>query len=510
MSYPKQLLRLRPTQGLVLSDTPNPEVGPQFYTSGQNVIFRQGFASRVGGSRLAYSATSFSPILHVRNVQLGGNNYWVVAGPDELFALDSGGATDITGAALTAVTNPYEWASALLNGIPIFTNGADLLQYWDGNTANNFAALPDWPATTSCKSVATFKFHIFALDIDGPGGHFESQLKWSDAAEPGTVPSAWTPAADNEAGDVELSDTPGPLLCARTLGGSLLIYKRSAIYQADYVGGNNIFEFRRSLNNLGALTRRAVADLKEGHLVVTDGDIVITDGVNARSIGEARQKRFLFTNLDQDNYQNLFVAHYRSKGETWICFPESGNQFCTKALVYDSAHDAFGIRDLDAVTSADLGIVDDTAPASDWDSDSDAWDDDPSAWNASGFSAALDSFVTASGDELTQHDTDDLVATPAGVGKYDITFDEPERIKFVKRLHVRASQGFVSLLVRVGGRMTPTDTIAWSDEVELLEPEQIVNATCVGRYISFEVRSIGTDVWTVSGVELEAELRGYH
>jgi hypothetical protein len=494
-----------------VSDTPTPEVGPQFYTSGANVLFRNGFATRVGGSRMAYAASAVDPILHVRNVRLGGNNYWVVAGEALTYAIGSGGETNITiSGGLTSVSNPYEWASALLNGVPIFTNGADLLMYWDGNTANDFLALPDWPATTSCKSVATFKYHVFALDIDGPGGHFESQVKWSDAAEPGTVPASWTPAADNEAGDVELSDTPGPALLARTLAGSLLIYKRSAIYQADYVGGTNIFSFRRALNNVGALTRRAVAELNGQHLVVTDGDIVLTDGVNVKSIGEARQKQFLFTNLDQDNYQNLFVAHYRSKGETWICFPESGSQFCTKALVYDSAHDAFGIRDLDEVAAADLGIVDDEAPSPAWDSDADAWDSDAEPWNASGFAAALDSFVTVAGNELTQHDSADAVELVANVGKYDLTFDEPERIKFVKRIHIRASQGFGTLLARVGGRMTPTDAITWSDEIALTEPEQIANVVALGRYISVELRSIGSDVWQVSGIELEAELRGYH
>jgi hypothetical protein len=510
MSYPKKLLRLRPTQGIV-ADTPSAEVGPAFYTTGQNVIFRNGFASRIPGSRAAYDALSTDPILHLVNVRLGGNNSWVAAGPSTTVAVDTVGETDVTiSGGLSATTDPYEWASAVLNGIPILTNGLNLPMYWDGNTANDFVALPDFPATTACKSLATFRYHVFALDIDGPGGHFESQVKWSDAAEPGTVPASWTPAADNEAGDTELSDTPGPVLCAHTLGGVLLIYKRSAVYQCDYVGGNQVFEFRKALANIGALTPRAVVELNGQHLVVTDGDIILTDGVNVRSIGEARQKRFLFNNLDQENYLNLFVAYNRAKGEAWICFPESGSQFCTKALVYDVAHDAFGVRDLDNVTCAALGIVDDETPSQFWDDDSGFWDDDSEVWNASGFSAALDSFVTASDNQITQHDADDAVTLQSLVGKYDLTFDEPERIKFVRRLHVRTVSGSGTLLARVGSRMTPADVISWGDEVTLAEPDQIVNVSIAGRYISVEVRAVASDVWTITAVDIEAEVRGYH
>jgi len=138
------------------------------------------------------------------------------------------------------------------------------------------------------------------------------------------------------------------------------------------------------------------------------------------------------------------------------------------------------------------------------------WDDDASTWNASATTAALDSFVTGADVRMTQHDTADLVAMQSGVGKYDITFDEPERFKFVRRLHVRTVTGSGALLVRVGARDTPASSITWQPEVSLVEPEQIVNVSATGRYISFEIRAIDTTVWTVTAVELEAELRGYH
>src|SRR5690606_9591826 len=126
------------------------------------------------------------------------------------------------------------------------------------------------------------------------------------------------------------------------LRGSLIVYKRSSMYAVDYVGGNEKFAVRTLFTSSGALTRHAVCDLNGEHFVVTDGDIIITDGTNRRSVGQARMKEYLFSQLDQDNYENLFVVYHRAENEVWVCFPESGNTLCTKALVYDVSNDAFG------------------------------------------------------------------------------------------------------------------------------------------------------------------------
>lgn len=512
MSYPKKLLRLRPTKGIV-SDTPAHEVGPDFYTGGQNAIFRNGFAGRIGGHRSAYATAlgTAAPveILHALNVQNGGTNYWLIFEADgTAWAIEGSNATQIDGTLLSAVTDPWEYASALLNGLPIITSGSDDLLYWDGS--GNLQALPDWTATKSCKSVAVFKFHIFAMDIDGPGGTFPNLVEWSDAAEPGTVPDSWTPAADNEAGSVELADGPGPVLCAVPLRDTLIFYKRSTMYGAQYVGRNQKYSFQKLQSASGALTRHAVCDVNGQHLVVTDGDIILTDGTNRQSIGESRMKDFLFNQLDQDNYANLFTVFNRPKNEALIAFPSAGSDRCDLAMVYDVANDSFGVRDLPDIAVAAIGTVNDTTPSDTWDADSEAWDDDSSTWNSSAVSAATESLVFAFEDELEEQDTEDAVTVGASIGRHDLTFGEPERVKFVKRLHVRAKDGFGTLLVRVGARMTPTDSITWSAEVQLDEPDQIVNAFAQGRYISVEARSNSSNVWTVTGIDIEAELRGYH
>lgn len=510
MSYPKQLIRLSPQGGFV-SDTPAPEVGDNFFTGCSNVIFRNGFASRIRGSRNAYATAlgvaAPGQLMHARNVERSGTNYWLLFEDDgSAWSIEGSNAVQIDNSLLAAVTDPWRHCSAVLNGVPIYTNGSDEPVYWIGG---NLATLTDWTATESCKFLAVFKYHIFALDISGPGGTFPSLCKWSAAAEPGTIPNSWTPSASNEAGSVELSDAPGALLCAYPLRDALILYKRNAMYAATYVGGNNVFNFRKVQSSSGALTRRSVCDINGKHFVISDGDILITDGTNRQSVGEGRVKDYFFNQLDQDNYLNTFCSYNRAKDEVLIGFPTAGSEFANTALVYDVARNSFGVRDLPNVVHAPVGYINDTAPSNTWADRTDTWATAVDKWGNASVAAATDRIVLVHTDELVEQDTQDAVSVAASIGKHDMTMGDAARVKFVKRVHIRAKSGYGTLLVRVGGRMQPNDPTTWSAEVSITDPDQVVNCFAQGRYISVEVRSTGSTVWELTGIELEAELRGY-
>src|SRR5690606_277413 len=198
---------------------------------------------------------------------------------------------------------------------------------------------------------------------------------------------------------------------------------------------------------------------------------------------------FLFDQIDQDNYENLFVVYHRAKNEVWTCFPESGNTFCTLALVYDVSNDEWGILKLPEVTCAAVGVVNDESTSEVIDDQDIIIDQDNRLLNQANFSLATESLVTAAGDTLTVHDTSDTVHVEAKVARHDLHFGDPARVKFVKRVHIRAEPGSGTLYVRLGARMTTDSPITWGGEVELPEGQQIVNAFAQGRYISIEIRS---------------------
>ncbi len=510
MSYPKQLLRLRPTGGLA-RDVPSWEVGPNHFTGGDNFQCRLGFAERVSPFRVAYDPPNAAPHELV-NVNVGGVNYWAYVGDDSQHVVEGATHSDVTFASGLQVAGfGFMHSLPVLNGVVVHNNGLDAPMYWPGAPASPFLALPDWPAGTTCKKMVAHKFHLFAMDMDEPGGVFQNKLKWSDAAEPGTIPDTWTPAADNEAGDVELADSQGRVQTAATLRDSLLIYKRNSVYIADYVGGVSIYNFRPLFKNVGALTRRAVAVTERGHIAVTDGDIVLIDGNNVQSISAARMRATMFAQLDQENFEELFAVYYRAKREVWICYPESGSTLCDRALVYNVDNDAWSERDIPESRAAAVGVVNDSAPSEAWDDDTDTWDTDISLWNEQFISSSERlMFALSTASEFQLADASETSALDALVSKHDMTFDEPERLKFVRRVHVRAERSAGSLFVRIGQRMAPDASISWQTEQELTFGSQYINCSVLGRYISIEIRSAGSDPWKVTGADFEFELRGYH
>jgi hypothetical protein len=510
VTYPKQLVRLSPKGGFV-SDVDPAEVGNDYFTGISNVIFRNSYAKRIAGNRSTYTtalATAApTQLVHAINTEQSGTNYWLLFEDDgTAWAIEGNNATQIDNTLLTSVGDPYKHSSGSLNGVPIYSNSTDEPVYWAGA---NVVTLTDWTATESCKFITVFKYHIFAMDISGPGGTFPNLVKWSAAAEPGTIPNSWTPSSSNEAGSVELSDAPGAMLCAYPLRDMLVLYKRSAMYGAQYVGGNNIFNFRKLQSSSGCLTRRSVCDINGKHFVVSDGDIIITDGTNRVSVGESRVKDYFFNQLDSDNYLNTFCTYHRAKDEVLIGFPTSGSEFANTALVYDIQRNAFGVRDLPAVTHAAVGFINDSTISNNWSDRSDTWADAVDTWGSSSITGATDSLVLIHTNELEQQDTNDAVAVNASVGKHDMTMGQPERVKFVKRVHIRSNGDFGTVLIRVGSKMAVNDSTTWSNEQSLTSPDSYVNLFAQGRFLSVELRSTETTRWEITGIEIETELRGY-
>jgi hypothetical protein len=508
----KSLARIRPTKGLAF-DVPAWETTPDFYNRLFNVLIRNGFPQRIGGKRNAYDPPSGAP-LHVFNAPMLGNNFWLYQTVNRIFSVVGGTHTDITpagGPMPNSVAKPSQWSHAVLNGIPVFNNSLDSPCYWLGNTAFDAVTLTGWTAGTLAKIITQHRYHLFALNITVGGVNNGNYYLWSDKAAPGAIPGSWTPSASNEAGFDQVSDTPGVIVTARSLRDSLIIYKNNAAYSLDYIGGNDKFAKKLLWSRAGALSPRAVDDANGVHVVVTQGDIVLNDGYSQPvSISTGLVNNFLFGQLNSTTYEALQVLYDFVNQEVWILFPESGETYCTIALVYNMRSQAWGVVDLADVAYASLGIIDDTSPGTTWDTDAGTWDNDTTTWNEDGLTTAIEGMLQAQPliTKLVYFGTGDLVAMDSLVAKYSMTFGEPERVKLLKQVHLRG-RNFGTFFVRVGYQMFPDDVLTWSAETSITDPGQPIPTFTQGRYISIEVRASDSAVWDLTGIDMEVEMKGY-
>lgn len=503
---------LRPTGGHIL-DIAGIELSDQVLSLARNVNMRKGFPSRIRGRRAIYPVSP-SPRLHLLNFTLNNFNWWLLFGGSDIIAAETSNSYDVSIAAQSAVTDTWQWSSTLLNGIPCFTNGKNAPHYWNGNSANDAIALPGWPAATTCKFIVAFRFHLFALDIDSPSGVFNNLILWSDAAEPGAVPATWTPRSDNEAGSAFLADTPGRCVSGVPLGTQLMVYKPTSFYAIEYAGQppDRIFTVRPVVTSTGLISPHALKTIGAQQAVVGNEDVVLTDGINIRSIADNRIKQTLRNSIDVNNSQNVFTIYDDHARELWVCVPEPGSQFATVAHIWDERRDNWVIKDLNTSNSVrygTVGYVNDVAPSQTWDSDAQAWDVDASIWNEAQ-QTGTQRVVYAESAALIVEDVPEPTLVNAVLQRLDMSFDDATQRKVTQRVIVEGSgPGLSTLQIRLGYRNSTDDNtgIQWGAYVQ--RKAEGNEYEIAGRFISVEVsNSTSTADWTVTRITIEAEYDG--
>jgi hypothetical protein len=166
------------------------------FTYASNVRFAGGYAGRLGGHIQVFGTLSTTP-LFVQPMTYGTSKFVIYPGTNKIYADDGTTETDVTGTAPTGTTQD-KWTGDVFQGLAILNNQVDVPQYWDGNTANNFATFPTWNANWRAKSISTYRNFIVAVNITKAGVRYPQLVKWSDAAEPGAMPNSWDEALPSD------------------------------------------------------------------------------------------------------------------------------------------------------------------------------------------------------------------------------------------------------------------------------------------------------------------------
>ena len=512
----------------IVEDVPPAEVGPESWTDINNFYMRVGYAQRISGlSQFFLNWTDEA--LNLANVFSATLNFWTVMGKTTIQVIDqSGTVSDITPAVYVPDVLASEATTTIINGFPVFNFRQDPPAFWDLQPGNIAAPLTGWPAATSCRSMRTFQNFLFALNMTEGGNEFPTKLRWSNAAEPGTIPTEWTASATNNAGDASLADTAGGIVDAAALRGSFIIYKQHATYIATFVGGSFVFSFKKFLSTSGIMARNCVTEALGQHVVMTDGDILLHDGQNVRSLVDRKLRRFIFLQIDPVNFINSFVFNYRAAKEVWICFPTQGFVSPNVAVIWDYAHDLLSVRDLDEQWShAQSGLVLATTQALDWDTQTDTWNESNGSWNRAQFTGAFERVLASV--PISSEDTNsrllfvddtstrrDGTAIVGQITRESLDLGTPEALKYVRRIwpRIEGSTG-TTLKIRVGVQDEPSEGISWSPVQDFkVNEDDFLSFDQSGRYISVRFEddaapgATPNPLWRVHGFDVEYTFQG--
>ncbi len=330
------------------------EIPLNAFTSVRNMRPRNGWLERFQGDIQLFSDTLVRPYgIYPFDSPFG--RYIVYAGRNAFYADTASTRTDLTGGTAPTAATTSKWTGGNLGGVQLFNNPQDKPFFWGGDVADNVEPLTYWPSTDLCAALRVFGNYAISMNITRSGVNGPKRVQWSDAAIPGTLPS-WTDALTNDAGEQDV-DGDGPLIDGRALGDAFILYFARSMATMRLVGGNDVFRFDRLRDPSGMLAANCSADTPMGHVVLTQGDVVLNSGAGVRSIVEGRTRKWLFNTMDTTYAAQSFVVAHPAKSEVWICFPETGESTCTLALVWNWADDAFGVRELPRVTAAATGVI---------------------------------------------------------------------------------------------------------------------------------------------------------
>lgn len=491
-----------------IADQPSQELPINALSSVSNVRCRDGMAERFSGHVQIFDTPSVTPYF-VAPYGTSTKRYWIHSGIANTYADDGTTRTDITGTAFTGTVDD-KFTGGSLHGLFILNNGVDQPKYWDGNTANNLATLTAWDANWRVKFIRPFKnFLIYGFPTKS-GTAYPHTLGWSAPADPGTPPTTYDPASTStDAGDVPIGETPDQIVDGLPLGEYFLVYKERSIYRMEYIGGQQVFAVKRVPGNIGMLARGCAASTPKGHVVLTNGDVVLVDGVSEpQSLLDKRARRWLRRQIDTTYYARSFVFADEEKNEVWVCYPYIGKTVCTKALVWNWVDNTLSMRDLPNVTHAASGLL--YYPASlTMDALAGTMDSLDGYIDQNDYTPADSRVVMASTTPaLYLGNSGTSFAGTAITGQIERTglaFDDTTSVKTWRYLapRVSAAEGTV-LSIQLGGTMSPDIAVRWGAPITFtVGTDERAYGFASGRYLAYRIYSTGAQGWSVKSIDCD-------
>lgn len=515
----------------VIRDQPPYQLVPEAWSYGENVRYRDGGVEGLGGWTEVFTGTHIAPyfLMPVRTSSLV---FWIYTSLTAAASYDGTTHSDITravGGAYTA-TAAQDWNGTILGGVVILNNGSDLPQFTlPAATVPLLANLTNWPAGYRAKIVRSLGNYLVAFNITKAGVNYPHLVLWSHPADPGTVPSSWdvtNPAVD--AGENDLSDVnSGIILDALPLGSAMFIYKESSIWRMSYIGGRFVFDFKTFAEGSGILAPRCVCLTPDGtrHVVVTQDDIVWHNGNGQpTSILTKRQKKYLFDNLDSDNYATAFLAPHPEFNEIWFHYPTQGAAVPNSILIWNYKENSVGPLSEASGTSFQNMVPGPIEVPSDeaWDDGDDEWDADTGPWAqlqrrktvavdpVAGKFYALDVGTTRGGTTFTSTLRREALAMVGKKrnGEWIVDFKQKKLLRGIwPKL-----QG-PSMQVRVGSQQTPEGATTWGsyksfDPSTDIWVDTIEDGAAEGRAISVEFFCPTGAGWRLDGYKVDLTLLG--
>ena len=216
---------------------------------------------------------------------------------------------------------------------------------WQLGTGVKAAVVANAPTNNSGIIVTEERF-IFAL---GAGGN-PRKVQWCDREDNTT----WTPAATNEAGDIELQ-TSGQIMTAIRTKGQTLILTDVDAHTARYAGPPYVYGFERVGTSCGVISRKAVADVDVGVFWMGQRGFYLFDGNSVNEL-PCEVHDYVFGDMNPAQQSKIWSLNNGQFGEVWWFYPSANSTEIDRYVVFDYKEQHWLIGNLSRTSGVQRGV----------------------------------------------------------------------------------------------------------------------------------------------------------
>jgi hypothetical protein len=385
-----------------------------------------------------------------------------------------------------------------------------------------FIDLPNWPASTYTPALRVYKNFFVAVGLQEGATEKRNVVMVSDACYDNAVPPNWDyndPASFALQATVGAGD--GPLVDARVMGDTLVIYAERSATAMQFTGNISFPMQFRELFKFGALNRDCVGVFDRRHFVVGPEHIWIHDGVNVQRPAEGRVERAIYA--DMADRSQVKVAMNPASYEAMIYFRSVDTHDVawvwnwnfdtwTRVQLNTTKHIWYGPRQSEFTTWDDLWL------------DSTKWDDlEKLPWSTLSGSPSQNvlfsigptrirqEFFDYAADEEQPYKTSRLVR--AGIDLDTLGEFNSRVLKQARRVYpiMEGDDDKALIRMRVGSSQAPDSAITWKAWQSFRVRDGVkLDTRALGRYLALEVEGPHDNAggWALTGFDIDVREAG--
>jgi hypothetical protein len=165
----------------------------------------------------------------------------------------------------------------------------------------------------------------------------------------------WTPAATNEAGDIELQ-TSGQIVCGVRMRGRVLILTTHDAHVATYAGPPTVYGFERVGTSCGAVSRKSLVSVGEGAFWMSKENFFVFNGSSVQTL-VCEVSDYVFKNMNISQISKTYAVHNGQYNEVWWFYPSSGSLENDSYVMYDYTQNIWAVGSISRTAGFDSGAL---------------------------------------------------------------------------------------------------------------------------------------------------------